>query len=143
VDRVLAIDSFTELSNAAFKMVIGSKPTASPPDYGVAQSNLMNFLRLCTQGIPCTFVLTSHPVKDKDEISGAIKVSISTVGTAIQPQIPTLFSDVIWTYREGKNFYWSTETYGVTTKTRSLGIRDKIDPSFKQVMDLWLKRGGK
>ena len=142
-DRVLMLDSFTELSNAAMKMVIGAKPTAAPPDYGVAQNNLMNFLRLCTQGIPCTFIMTAHPARDKDELTGTTKIQTATVGTAIQGQIPPLFSDVIWTVREGDKFFWDTAAYGVTTKTRSLGYRSKIDPDFKQIMNLWLQRGGK
>lgn len=143
IDRVLAIDSFTELSNAAFKMVVGNRPTAAPPDYGVAQNNLMNFLRLCTQGMACPLAITAHPARDKDEVTQTTKIQVATVGTAIQPQIPTLFSDVIWTVREGKEFFWDTAAYGVTTKTRSLGYRSKIPPDFAQIMDLWIKRGGK
>lgn len=145
LDKVFVIDSFTELGNAAGKMVIGNKPTMAPPEYGVAQNNMMNFLRLCTQGIPCTFVMTAHPSREKDEISGAIKTSVNTggIGTAIIPQIPPLFSDMIWCVREGNEFYWDTAAYGVTTKTRSLGYKSKIKPDFAQIMDLWMKRGGK
>src|SRR5260221_2002816 len=144
-DKVFCIDSFTELGNAAAKMVIGSKPTMAPPEYGVAQNNTMNFLRLCTQALSCTFVMTAHPSREKDEISGAIKVGVSTggIGTAIIPQIPPLFSDMIWTVREGTEFWWYTSAYGVTTKTRSLGYRSKIKPDFAQIMDLWRQRGGK
>ena len=142
IDRAFVLDSFTELSNAAAKMQIGAKPTMAPPDYGVAQNHLMNFLRLC-HGMPCTFVMTAHPARDKDEISGTIKTTIRTVGTAIQPDIPPLFSDVIYTVREGDRFYWDTAAYGVVTKTRSLGYRSKIDPNFAQIMNLWQARGGK
>lgn len=145
LERVFALDSFTELGNAAGKMVIGSKPTMAPPEYGVAQSNTMNFIRLCTQGIPCTFVMTAHPTRDKDEITGTVKTTISTggIGTAIIPQIPPLFSDVIWAVREGNKFTWDTSAYGVTVKTRSLGYRAGISPDFGSIMDLWVKRGGK
>ena len=145
IDRVFALDSFTELGNAAAKMVIGSKPTMAPPEYGVAQNNIMNFLRLLTQGVPCTFVMTAHPQRDKDEISGSVKTTVSTggIGTAIIPQIPPLFSDMIWTEREGAKFTWNTAAYGVTLKTRSLGYRAGIEPNFSQIMDLWIKRGGK
>lgn len=143
LDKVFVIDSFTETSNAAAKMVIGSKPTMAPPEYGVAQNNIMNFLRLCTQGINCTFVMTAHPAKDKDEISGSVKTTIKTVGTAIQSEIPPLFSDMIWCVREGNEFWWDTAAYGVVTKTRSLGYRAKIKPDFAQILDLWLARGGK
>ena len=44
--RIFVMDSLTETANAAMKMQIGSRPMASPGDYGVAQNNLMNFLRL-------------------------------------------------------------------------------------------------
>lgn len=145
LDKVFALDSFTELGNAAAKMVIGSKPTMAPPEYGVAQNNVMNFIRLCTQGMPCTFVMTAHPARDKDEISGSIKTTISTggIGTAIIPQIPPLFSDMIWCVREGSKFTWDTAAYGVTTKTRSLGYRAGIEPDLGQIMNLWKQRGGK
>ena len=139
---IFAVDGLSELSNAAMKMVIGSKPTASMPDYGVAQNNLMNFLRLCAQGSRYTFVMISHVVKQKNELTGAETIQISTIGNAISSQIPPMFSDVIYTVREGDKFFWDTAAYGVETKTRSLGYRSKIPPDFSQIMDVWLKRGG-
>lgn len=143
IDKVFILDSFTELSNAAAKMVVGAKPTMSPPDYGTAQNHLMNFIRLCTQGMSCTFVMTSHPARDKDEVTGAVRTTIKTVGTAIQPEIPPLFSDVIYAVREGSKFTWDTAGYGVVTKTRYLGYRSNILPDFGQIMELWKKRGAR
>lgn len=143
VDKAFILDSFTELSNAAAKMQIGSASTMAPPDYGVAQNHLMNFLRLCTQGMSCTFVMTAHPSRDKDEVTGTVRTSIKTVGTAIQPEIPPLFSDVIYAVREGNKFSWDTAAYGVVTKTRYLGYKAGISPDFGQIMDLWRKRGAK
>lgn len=140
---IFILDSFTELSNAAAKMQIGSRSTMAPPDYGVAQNHLMNFVRLCTQGMACTFVMTSHPSRDKDEVTGSVRTSIKTIGTAIQPEIPPLFSDVIYAMREGNKFTWDTAAYGVVTKTRYLGYKANITPDFGQIMDLWKKRGAK
>lgn len=142
-DKVFIIDSLSELANACMKMVIGNKPTAAPPDYGVAQNNLLNFIRLCTQGLECTFAMTAHVSREKDEITGTTKLMTQAIGVAISSQIPPLFSDVILTVREGDKFYWDTAAYGVDLKTRSLGYRSKIDPDFKQIMELWRKRGGK
>lgn len=142
-DKIFILDSLTELSNAAMKMQIGNKPTASQPDYGVAQNNLMNFLRLCTQGMAATFVLTAHVDRETDAITQSTKIMVKAIGKALAPEIPPLFSDVIYTVREGDQFYWDTAAYGVDTKTRSLGYKSKIRPDFGQVMDLWVKRGGK
>ena len=141
--RVFVIDSLSELSNSAMKMQIGNKPTTSPSDYGVAQNNLMNFLRLCTQGVACTFVLTAHVDRETDQITQSTKIMVKAIGKALAGEIPQLFSDVIYTTREGAEFYWDTAAYGVDTKTRSLGYRSKISPNFGQIMDLWVKRGGK
>ncbi len=136
------MDSLTETANAAMKMQIGSRPMASPGDYGVAQNNLMNFLRLCTQGMECPFVMTAHVDREMDGVTQATKIMIKAIGKALATEIPTLFSDVIYTIREADKFYWDTAAYGVDTKTRSLGYRSKIAPNFAQVFDVWKKRSG-
>lgn len=139
-ERIFVLDSLSALSNAAMKMQIGNKPTAAPPDYGVAQNNLMNFLRLCTDGCRCHFVLTAHVSREKDEISGGIKLMTSTVGTAISGIIPGLFSDVIYTLREGASFYWDTATALVDVKTRNLSIAGKLPADFAPLMETWKRR---
>ena len=140
VDRVFVIDSLSELSNACMKMVIGAKPTASQPDYGVAQNNLMNFMRLCTQGLACTFIMTAHVNRETDEITGGVKLMTSSIGKALSGDIPKLFSDVIYTVREGSNWYWDTAAANVDTKTRNLPIQSKLPPDFAQIMNKWAKR---
>lgn len=140
-DTIFVIDSLSELANAYMKTVIGYKPTASPSDYGVAQNGLMNFIRLLTQGYPFTFVLTGHVDRDTDEITGVTKIMTKAIGKALRSDIPPLFSDVIYTVREGGEFFWDTAAFGVDVKTRSLGYRSKIRPDFAQIMDMWLLRG--
>lgn len=139
---VFGIDSLTELCNAAMKMVIGNKPTASPPDYGVAQNNALNFLRLCTQGMPCVFVLTAHVTRETDEITGGVKLMTKGIGKAMANEIPQLFSDVIYTVREGTQFYWDTAAPSVDVKTRYLPIASKQKADFALILDKWLKRSG-
>lgn len=138
--KIFVIDSLSELGNASMKMVIGNKPTASPSDYGVAQNNLMNFLRLCTQGIASTFVITAHVDRQTDEITGGIKLMTKAIGKAMANDIPQLFSDVIYAVREGTNWYWDTAAGNVDVKTRSLPISSKIKPDFAQIMDKWANR---
>ncbi|MBM3272902.1 hypothetical protein FJY94_06595 [Candidatus Kaiserbacteria bacterium] len=139
-DTVFVIDGLTELSVAAMKMVIGNKPTAAPPDYGIAQNNLMNFLRLLTNGCTCHFVLLAHVGREKDEISGGVKLMTKTVGAAISGDIPPLFSDVIFTVREADKWYWDTANMMADVKTRNLPIASKIDPDFGQIFAKWLGR---
>lgn len=141
-DRIFAIDSLSELANASMKMVIGNKPTAAPSDYGVAQNNLMNFLRLCTQGIRATFALTAHVDRQQDEITGGIKLMTKAVGKAMANDIPQLFSDVIYTVREGGKFYWDTAAGNVDVKTRNLPIAAKQTPDFALIMNKWKVRNG-
>ncbi len=141
-NRIFVMDSLTETANAAMKMQIGSRPMASPGDYGVAQNNLMNFLRLCTQGMTCPFVMTAHVDREMDSVTQATKIMIKAIGKALATEIPTLFSDVIYTTREADKFYWDTAAYGVDTKTRSLGYRSKITPDFAQIFNTWAKRAG-
>lgn len=140
--RIFIVDSLSELGNAAMKMVIGNKPTASPSDYGVAQNNLMNFLRLCTQGLASTFIITAHVDRQTDEITGGIKLMTKAIGKAMANDIPQLFSDVIYAVREGTNWYWDTAAGNVDVKTRSLPISSKIKPDFAQIMDKWANRRG-
>lgn len=139
-DKVFVNDSLTETANAAFKMVIGSKPTAMPGEYGIAQNNLMNWLRLATQGCRAHFVLTAHVSREKDEMTGGIRLMTQAIGGAISGLIPPLFSDVILTVREGTGFYWDTANTSVDLKTRNLPISSKITPDFKQIMDKWAAR---
>jgi len=141
-NRVFAMDSLTETANAAMKMQIGARPMASPGDYGVAQNSLMNFLRLCTQGIDCPFVMTAHVDREIDPVTQSTKIMIKAIGKALATEIPTLFSEVIYTTREADKFYWDTAAYGVDTKTRSLGIRAKIEPNFAAIFDKWKQRAG-
>lgn len=143
VDRVFAMDSLSETANACMKMVIGSKPTASQPDYGVAQNNLMNFLRLCTQGLKCTFVMTAHVTRETDEITGGVKLMTQAIGKAMAGDIPKLFSDTIYTVREGDKFYWDTAAANVDVKTRNLPIQSKLPPKLSAIMDKWVSRGKK
>ncbi len=139
-DDIFVIDSLSELANACMKMVIGNKPTASQPDYGVAQNNLMNFLRYITQGFEPTVVITAHVQRQVDEISGNVKLMTKAIGKALGDEIPQLFSEVIGTVRDGTNWYWDCANSSLDTKTRYLQIASKIKPDFAQIMDKWVKR---
>ena len=129
-DKIFITDSLSELSTAAMKMQVGVKPMAAPQDYGVAQQYIISWLRLVTQSIGATFVLTAHVDRILDTVTQQTKTMVKSAGKALADEIPPLFSDVIYTVREGAAFSWSTATFGVDSKTRSLGYREKITPDF-------------
>lgn len=139
-DKFLWIDGLTELVVIVVKSAIGNKPTMAPPDYGLAQGTLMNFLRLLTQGCLCHFGLIAHIAREKDEMTGGVKLMTKAIGQAINGDIPPLFSDVIYSVREGASFYWDTATSLVDVKTRNLPISGKISPDFGPVLEKWKAR---
>ena len=141
VDKILCVDSLSELGNACMKMVIGNKPTASQPDYGVAQNNLMNLLRFFTQGFVPTFVMTAHLQRQVNEITGGVQLMTKAIGKAMADDIPQLFSEVLYSVREGNAWYWDTAAANVTTKTRYLPIQAKIPQDFGRIMNKWVTRG--
>ena len=141
VDKALCIDSLTMLGEACMKMVIGNKPTAAPPDYGVAQNNLMNLLRYFTQGFGPTFLMTAHLQRQTNEMTGGVQLMTKGIGKAMSDDIPPLFSEVLFAYREGTQWFWDTSAPNVTTKTRYLPIKAKIAPDLGQIMDKWRARG--
>lgn len=137
---ILANDSLTESAQACVRMVIGNKPTMSLPEYGVAQNNLMGWLRYMTQAFKGTFVLTAHVQRQTNEITGTTQLMTKAIGKSMSDDIPPLFSEVIYTMREGNKWYWDTAASNVDTKTRYLPISTKINPDFAQIMNKWLER---
>jgi AAA domain len=140
-ERILAIDSLTALGDACMKMTIGNKPTAAPGEYGVAQNNLMNLLRYLTQGFDPTVIMTAHLQRQVNELTGGIQLMTKGIGKAMADDIPPLFSEVLYCYREGQSWYWDTSAPNVTTKTRYLPIKPKIVPDLGVILDKWHKRG--
>ena len=137
---VLINDSLSETANACMRMVTGSKTSASQPEFGVAQGNLINWIRFMTQTFQGTFVMTAHVQRQTNEITGITQLMTKAIGKALADDIPPLFSETIYTVREGTNWYWETNAANVDTKTRYLPIASKIRPDFAQIMDKWLER---
>lgn len=139
-DSLFIMDSLSETSNAAFRMQVGNKPTASQPDYLVAQNNLLNFLRLLTQGIRCGVIITAHVDRLSDDVNGGTKITTKSIGKALANDIPQLFSDVVLTARTGTDWSWDTANAQADLKTRNLAVSSKLKPDFTPLLDKWLSR---
>lgn len=142
-DRCLALDSLTGINPIALSLVVGGKPVKSQADWGIAQDQIEKLMRLLTDGCRCHFVLTAHVEREIDQVFGGVKVTVSTLGRALAPKLPPMFSDVILSVREGVRFSWSTANALADLKTRNLPLQDNIVPGFKQIFDKWQSRGGR
>jgi hypothetical protein len=141
-DRALVVDSLTGFAKMAMRLHIGGKVAKSPSDYGIAQDMVMKLLDAWTTATRCWFVLIAHEEKTQDQVTGAISRMPKSVGTAINPEIPNFFSDVIETIRTGSEFYWDTAAVGADVKARNLPISSKIPPSFVPLVTRWKEKGG-
>lgn len=139
-NALFIMDSLSETANAAFRMQVGNKPVAAPPDYQVAQNTILNFLRLLTQGVRCAVIVTAHIDRLTDEVHGGTKITTKSIGKALASELPQLFSDVILTTRQGTEWAWDTANLQADLKTRNLPVSSKIKPDFGPLLDKWLSR---
>lgn len=142
-NRCLAMDSLTGINPIAMSLVVGNKPVKSQPDWGIAQDQIEKLLRQLTDGCRCHFVLTAHVEREVDQVFGGVKITVSTLGRALAPKIPPMFSDVILSYREATKFFWSTANPQADLKARNLPLADGLTPTFKPIFDKWISRGGR
>lgn len=140
--RVLAIDSLTGINPIALSLVVGGKPVKSQSDWGIAQDQVEKLIRQLSDGCRCHFVLTAHVEREVDQVFGGVKLTVSTLGKALAPKIPPMFSDVVLSYREGASFLWSTDNAQADLKARNLPIRSGLPQDFTQILAKWKSRGG-
>ncbi len=140
--RALVIDGLTGLGDSAMKTCIGGKFDRDQKDWGLAQNIVEGILRKITSECKCHFVLIAHVERETDPNGGGLKLMASTLGKALAPKLPTMFSDVILTNRVGREFFWDTENPTADLKTRNLPISSKIPPTFASIIDKWKSRGG-
>ena len=140
--RVLAMDSLTGVNPIAMSLVVGGKPVKSQSDWGIAMDQIEKIVRQLTDGCRCHFVLTAHVEREIDQVFGGVKLTVSTLGRALAPKIPPMFSDVVLSYREGPKFFWSTDNAQADLKARNLPIQSGLAQDFTQIMAKWKSRGG-
>ena len=138
--RFLVMDGMTGLNVASMSLVVGGKPIRSQSDWQVAQNMIENLVRMLCENCNCHFILLSHIEREQDQALGGLKIMASTLGKALAPKLPMMFSDVILAEREGDKWSWSTATLLADTKVRNLPIANGIEPSFRLILDKWATR---
>lgn len=139
-NRVLVIDSLSGLNIMAMDLVVGSKPTKSMADWGIAMDNLGRLINKIITDTRCHFVLTAHLEPERDEVTGRVVNMPSTLGRKLAPLLPRFFDNCIHTVREGTNFKWSTATANTALKARDLPIDDNLKPTFTQLISNWREK---
>lgn len=139
-NRALVIDGLTGIGLAAMSLVIGGKPVRSQSDWGIAQDQVEKLVRMLCDNCRCHFVLLSHIDREVDQVLGGSKVMVSTLGKALAPKFPSMFSDVILTTRQGAKWNWDTASVTADLKTRNLPIRSDLEPNFGQIVSKWKNR---
>lgn len=138
--HVLVIDGATGISQCAMALVVGGKAVRNQSDWGIAQDQVEKIIRMLCDNCPCHFVLLAHVERETDAILGGVKLMVSTLGKALAPKLPSMFSDVILAARSGDKWQWDTASALADVKTRNLPIRSDNPPTFKAIMDKWQSR---
>ncbi len=138
--RVLVIDGATGISQCAMALVVGGKAVRNQSDWGIAQDQVEKLVRMLCDNCLCHFVLLAHVERETDAVLGGVKLMVSTLGKALAPKLPAMFSDVILAERQGDKWSWNTASPMADVKTRNLGIRSDIPPSFEQILTKWTAR---
>lgn len=140
--RALVVDGMAGLARAAMSLVVGGKPVRNQADWGIAQDQVEKIVRMWTDNCRCHFVLIAHVEREQDAILGGIKLMVSTLGKALAPKLPPMFSDVILTERSGANWTWNTGSALADVKTRNLPVQEKLPADFEPIVKKWQSRGG-
>jgi hypothetical protein len=138
--KVLFIDGATGVSQCAMSLVVGGKPVRSQADWGIAQDQVEKLVRMLCDNCTCHFVLIAHVEREQDAVLGGIKLMVSTLGKALAPKFPAMFSDVILAERSADKWSWNTASAMADVKTRNLPIASGLAPDFKQIVDKWVNR---
>ena len=140
--RALVFDGMAGLARAAMALVVGGKPVRNQSDWGIAQDQVEKLVRMLTDNCRCHFVLLAHVEREVDAILGGVKLMVSTLGKALAPKLPPMFSDCILTVREGSKFFWDTGSAIADVKTRNLVIAQNLPADFGVIVKKWVSRGG-
>lgn len=129
-DRVLAIDGLSGISQMALDLTVGSKPIVTQPEWGAAMNTLLRLIRKLCYDTKCTFILNCHLERQHNETTGTERLTASTLGNKLAPELLKPFDEVIFSKRQIDKFYWSTIESDIDLKTRLLEFRDDHSPTY-------------
>lgn len=129
-NRVFVIDSLSGLSLMALQLVIGGKPGTHEGEWGIAMGQVEKLVNGLCLAMPTNFVLNAHLEREGSALTGEVRLMGSTLGKKLAPKLPRYFDEVIVAYREADKFFWSTMYPNADCKSRILGIKHQLPPSY-------------
>jgi hypothetical protein len=141
-DTVLILDGLSNLSYMAMRLVVGSKPNPSIPQWGMAMGFVEALIMWLTNGLNCHFILISHVEPELNKVTNLYQNMMSTLGKALAPKLPKLFSDVILARRSKANFDWTNIDDDTSCGPGLLPPTESMVPSFVPLFAAWQKQGG-
>lgn len=139
-DRVFVMDSLSGVAIASMGLVAGDKPLRSQAEWGMGMGRVEVMMQHLCFSIPCHVVVTSHIEREQDETTGGSFIMASVPGKKLAPKLPRFFDDVIYCYRKGHEWAWTTNNPSVADlKSRHLGIFEARAQDFVPLLSEWRK----
>lgn len=136
----LAFDGISGAALMSLDLITGPKSVRHEGEWGVAMDNLERLLIALVSKTKCFVAVTGHVDREPDPLGGGMLAMVGTLGKKLSPKIARHFSEVVLSYREGANYWWSTATPFYVLKKRSLPLSDKINPHYGPIVQTWHKR---
>jgi hypothetical protein len=141
--RVFVMDSLSGVAIASMGLVSGDKPMRSQGEWGMGMGRVEVMMQHLCFSIPRHVVVTAHIEREQDETTGGSFIMASVPGKKLAPKLPRFFDDVIYTYRKGREWAWTTNNASVADlKSRHLGIFDALPQDFALLIREWRKAAG-
>jgi hypothetical protein len=131
---ILVIDSLTTVCSHIYDSIIGGATFVSQPAWLRMQMLLQRYLRYLVDSLQCHVILLGHAIIQTNSLTDLELIYPSTVGKALKDLVPTFFSEVIYSYRQGTKYYWSPSHLSAVTATRSprLEGRKQVEQNYNQ-----------
>jgi hypothetical protein len=131
-DTTFAVDSLTIICEAIVQGTVGGKLATTQQEWGIMQKTLIEFMRFLTEDLRCNVVLLGHPTKETDQLNGGQKIYPANLGQALNNLLPSYFTEVLYSYRRGKDFLWSTQHNQAVTRQTVLPLSNELQQDFAQ-----------
>lgn len=131
-DTTFVVDSLTIICEAIMSSTVGGKFAISQPEWGVMQKILVEFLRQLTEDLNCNLVILGHPTKEIDPVLGVQRIYPANLGQALNNLLPSFFTEVVWSYRKGKDFLWATDHKQAVTRQTVLPLVESMPQDYRQ-----------